>query len=344
MTGESRNREIVIAELPTGVLEARHYDLREGEMPGAGEGDLVVRNVLMSIDAANRAWMQGATYRGAVEAGDRMPTYALAEVVESGDERFAPGTVVATESVWADYARVPAAGAQPATRPPCRTAVPLSHALSLFGIAGKTAYHGLVGVGRPRAGETVVVSAAAGSVGMFAGQIARALGCRVVGIAGGPEKCAWVADTLGFDACVDYRDRGFSRALRGVCPGGIDVYFDNVGGPVLETVLFQMNERGRVVCCGAVSQYNESTPTGPRNLPGLVVVKRLRLEGFIVMDFAERDADAGHALACWLDAGRLRVVEDIVEGLENAPSALIGLLAGENRGKRMVRVGPDPEW
>jgi NADPH-dependent curcumin reductase CurA len=189
----------------------------------------------------------------------------------------------------------------------------------------------------------VLVSAAAGSVGGYVGQIAKALGCRVVGIAGGAEKCAWVVDTLGFDACVDYRDAGFFKALKAACPAGVDVYFDNVGGLVLEAALFAMNERGRVVCCGAISQYdNAAEAVGPRNLPGLVVVKRLRMEGFIVMDFAHQDATALRALQHWVTAGQIQVFEDIVEGLENAPDALIGLLKGDNRGKRMVRVGADP--
>jgi len=186
------------------------------------------------------------------------------------------------------------------------------------------------------------VSAAAGSVGMYVGQIAKALGCRAVGIAGGAEKCKWVTEELGFDACVDYRGGNLFKDLKGACPDGIDVYFDNVGGEILETALFQMNEKGRVVCCGAVSQYDGDAPSGPRNLPGLVVVKRLRMEGFIVMDFARQDAQAQKDLTEWLKAGKIKVVEDIVEGLENAPSALIGLLAGNNRGKRMVRVAPDP--
>jgi len=218
----------------------------------------------------------------------------------------------------------------------------LSHLLSVFGIAGKTAFHGLITVGRPITGETILVSAAAGSVGGYVGQIGKALGCRVVGIAGGAEKCDWVVKELGFDACVDYRAPGLGKAIRAACPEGVDVYFDNVGGEVLESALFSMNERGRVVCCGAISQYDSGQPTGPRNLPGLVVVKRLRMEGFIVMDFARDDATAVRALQTWLANGQIKVTEDIVEGLENAPAALIGLLAGDNKGKRMVRVGPDP--
>ena len=174
------------------------------------------------------------------------------------------------------------------------------------------------------------------------GQIGKALGCRVVGIAGGPAKCAYVTKELGFDDCIDYRAGGMFKALRAACPDGIDVYFDNVGGEILELVLGLMNERGRVVCCGAISQYDTDAPTGPRNLPGVVVVKRLRMEGFIVMDFARDDAKAVRALQTWVAAGQIKVTEDIVDGLEKAPAALIGLLAGDNTGKRMVRVGPDP--
>jgi hypothetical protein len=281
--------------------------------------------------------MQGPTYRKAVKAGDIMHAYCIGEVVESKSEALATGDIVATEANWADYVTVKADHAE--KLPDYR---PLSHLISGFGIAGKTAYHGLISVGQPKAGNTVVVSAAGGSVGMYVGQIAKALGCRAVGIAGGAEKCAWVTDELGFDACVDYRGDNLFRELKAACPTGIDVYFDNVGGQILETVLFQMNIKSRVVCCGSVSQYNAETATGPRNLPGLVVVKRLRMEGFIYFDFADQDAKATTDLRNWVREGKIKIVDDIVDGLENAPAALIGLLAGDNRGKRMVRVAPDP--
>lgn len=330
------NREVIVTALPEGALTPQHFEMRDGAMPEAGEGQAVIRTILMSIDAANRAWMQGATYREPVLAGDAMHTFAIGEVVTSNDLRLTPGMIVAAEARWADYAVITARHAQI-----IGDHRPLSHHLSVLGVAGKTAYHGLVDVGRPNAGETVLVSAAAGSVGVYVGQIAKALGCRVVGIAGGPEKCAWVVDELGFDACVDYRASGFFKALRGACPDGVDIYFDNVGGKILETALFIMNEKGRVVCCGAVSQYDSAAPSGPRNLPGMVVVKRLRMEGFIVMDFARQSAEAEAKLGQWVSDGAIKVVDDVVEGLENAPAALIGLLAGENRGKRMVRVGGD---
>ncbi|WP_299731797.1 NADP-dependent oxidoreductase [uncultured Tateyamaria sp.] len=332
------NRQITLTALPQGALGPQHFELGEAPMPEPGEGDVLLRTILMSIDAANRSWMQGATYRDAVQAGDAMPTYAICEVINSRSPRLKAGDIVAAESIWADHVVRPAHKVQ--KLPPVR---PLTHLLSVYGIAGKTAFHGLLQIGKPLAGETIVVSAAAGSVGGYVGQIGKALGCRVVGIAGGAEKCSFVRDELGFDDCVDYRAGGLFKALRAACPDGVDVYFDNVGGAVLETVLGLMNERGRIACCGAISQYDTETPTGPRNLPGVVVVKRLRMEGFIVMDFARDDAKATRALQAWVQAGQIKVFEDVVDGLENAPSALIGLLNGDNKGKRMVRVGPDPQ-
>ena len=331
------NRQIIVAELPTGALTPANFALSEAPMPVPAEGEVLLRVILMSIDAANRSWMQGATYRAAVNAGDAMPTYAICEVVESNSPRLSVGDVVAAEATWSDFITI--AAHKVIKLPP----VPkLSHLMSVFGIAGKTAYHGLMSIGQPQPGETVLVSAAAGSVGGYVGQIAKSLGCRVVGIAGGQEKCDWVMEQFGFDACIDYRADGLFKAIRAVCPEGVDVYFDNVGGVILETALNLMNERGRIVCCGAISQYENTAPTGPRNLPGALVVKRLRMEGFIVMDFAHNDATAIRAMQGMMERGELKVTEDIVEGLENAPSALIGLLNGDNKGKRMVRVSADP--
>lgn len=331
------NTQIIVKTLPTGALETSHFEAVDAPMPSPGDGEVLLKVILMSIDAANRSWLQGATYRAAVKAGDAMPTYGICEVVESNSSRIAVGDIVACEAVWAEYITAPAHKVLKMPK-----VDQLSNLISVYGIAGKTAYHGLLSVGQPVAGETVLVSAAAGSVGGYVGQIAKAIGCRVVGVAGGSEKCAWVVDELGFDACLDYRDAGFSKALRKACPDGVDVYFDNVGGQVLESTLFSMNDRGRVVCCGAISQYDGDAPSGPRNLPGMVVVKRLRMEGFIVTDFAKDDAKAVRALQHWVSTGQIKVFEDVVDGLENAPSALIGLLAGDNKGKRMVRVAPDP--
>ena len=288
----------------------------------------------ISLDAANRAWMHGATYRSAVEANTVMAGGGIAEVVQSKSPSLAPGDIVFGDTGWQDYAAV---AAKHLTKMPKME--PLTHLLSIYGIAGLTAYFGLLEIGKPKSGETVVVSAAAGSVGSIVGQIAKIKGCHVVGIAGGKDKCQWLTAELGFDAAVDYKDGAVFKALRAAAPKGIDVYFDNVGGDILEACLPQMNNYGRIACCGAVSQY-DGVPSahGPRGVPGLIVVKRLVMQGFIVMDFMkERD----HALADlqgWVAARKLKVQEDVISGLENTPKALIGLLAGENRGKRIVRL------
>ncbi|NNE51785.1 MAG: NADP-dependent oxidoreductase [Sulfitobacter sp.] len=332
-----QNRQIIIDTLPTGTLKTDHYRMMETDMPQPAEGEVLLRVILMSIDAANRSWMKGATYRTAVNAGDPMPTYAICEVVESHSSSLTKGEIVAAEATWSDYITAPARTCQKLPK-----VAQLSHLMSVYGIAGKTAFHGLISIGEPMPGETVLVSAAAGSVGGYVGQIAKAMGCRVVGIAGGSEKCKWVQEEFGFDACIDYRAPKLSKALAQACPDGVDIYFDNVGGKILESSLNFMNERGRVVCCGAISQYDTDDVMGPRNLPGIVVVKRLKMQGFIVMDFAHNDAKCLRAMKHWVANGQIKVAEDIVEGLENAPQALIGLLNGDNKGKRMVRVSLDP--
>jgi hypothetical protein len=327
------NTQIVLRTIPEGKLEESHFETRRAPLPQPGAGEVLVRNRLISQDAANRAWMRGATYRQAIKAGDVMHAYTIGEVVESRDPALATGDLVIGEGGWQEYYAAPARKVHKLPR-----IEPMTHLLSLLGVAGKTAYHGLVNVGRPVAGETVVVSAAAGSVGVFVGQIAKALGCRAVGIAGGADKCRWLVEELGFDAAVDYKAGHLREVLAQACPKGVDVYFDNTGGPILETVLFQMNNRGRIVCCGAVSQYDEKEMQSPRGLPGLVVVRRLRMEGFIVTDFPAQDAQADRDLLRWAAEGKVKVVEDIIDGLENAPRGLIGLLAGENRGKRIIRL------
>jgi NADPH-dependent curcumin reductase CurA len=331
------NTQIVLVERPTGKLQESHFEVRQGPMPVPGDAQVLVRTILLSQDAANRAWMQGPTYRDAVNPGDVMHGYALCEVVESNAPDHQPGDLVLGEAGWQQFAALDARAVQRAAK-----VRPLTHLLSVMGIAGKTAYHGLLNVAGIDAGETLVVSAAAGSVGSLVGQIGKIRGARVVGVAGGPEKCAWVVDELGFDACIDYKGEAVPAALGQHCPGGVDVYFDNVGGEVLQAALFAMKQRGRIACCGAVSMYDGGPLTGPIGIPGLLVVKRVRMEGFIVMDFADRDADAERDLTAWVADGRLKVIEDVIDGLENAPRGLIGLLAGENRGKRIIRVGPDP--
>jgi NADPH-dependent curcumin reductase CurA len=259
---------------------------------------------------------------------------SIAEVVSSKDPSLAPGDIVFGDTGWQDFAAVPAKHLNKMPK-----VEPMTHLLSVYGIAGLTAYFGLLDIGKPKAGETVVVSAAAGSVGSIVGQIAKIKGCRVIGIAGGKDKCDWLVNTLGFDAAVDYKDGAVFKALRAAAPKGIDVYFDNVGGEILEACIALMNNRGRIACCGAISQY-DGVPSahGPRGVPGLIVVKRLVMQGFIVMDFMDRRHEALNDLQSWVAAGKLKVQEDVINGLENTPKALIGLLAGENRGKRMVKL------
>ena len=328
------NRQILLAETPQGKLEKSHFQLRDGAVPTAGEGELLLKTRIVSLDAANRAWMQGATYRSAVESGTVMAGGAIAEVVQSSVVDFKPGDLVFADTGWQEYAAVPAKTAQK-----LEPREPMSYLLSVYGIAGLTAYFGLLKIGDPKPGETVAVSAAAGSVGSIVGQIAKIKGCKVVGIAGGKDKCKLLTDELGFDAAVDYKAEPVHKALKAVAPDGIDVYFDNVGGDILEAALFRMNQNGRIACCGAVSQYDGAPPAhGPRGVPGLIVTKRLKMQGFIVSDFFDEREKALKELEGWVQDGSLKVKEDILDGLDSLPEALIGLLAGENVGKRMVRV------
>jgi NADPH-dependent curcumin reductase CurA len=334
------NRQIVLDRLPQGdKLGPEHFRLTESTAPTPGEGEVLLRTRYISLDAANRAWMQGATYRSALEGGQVMAGGALAEVVESNVSHLKPGDTIFADTGWQDYAVLPGKRLEKLPTANLAEGEPMTHLMSVYGIAGLTAYFGLLECGQPKAGETVVVSAAAGSVGSIVGQIAKIKGCRVVGIAGGAEKGRWLVDELGFDAAVDYKSPDFKRLLRAEVPDGVDVYFDNTGGAVFEAVLFAMKNFGRIACCGALSQYDGAPPPhGPRGIPGLIVTKRLTLRGFVVMDFDDQRDAALKDLQGWVADGRLKVQEDIIDGLENTPAALIGLLNGENRGKRMVKV------
>jgi NADPH-dependent curcumin reductase CurA len=330
----SVNRQVLLVEKPSGKLGPEHFKLTNGAMPEPKDGEALVKVRYISLDAANRAWMHGATYRSAIEANSVMAGGGVAEVVASKTPALTPGDLVWGDTGWQEYAAMPG---KALTKLPKME--PMTHLLSVYGVAGLTAYFGLLEIGKPKAGETVVVSAAAGSVGSIVGQIAKIKGCHVVGIAGGKDKCHWLTGELGFNAAVDYKDGATFKALRAAAPKGIDVYFDNVGGDILEACLPQMNNYGRIACCGAVSQY-DGVPSahGPRGVPGLIVVKRLIMQGFIVMDFMKDSGKALAELQSWVASGKLKVQEDVIDGIENTPKALIGLLAGENRGKRMVKV------
>ncbi|HEJ8055591.1 TPA: NADP-dependent oxidoreductase [Serratia marcescens] len=329
-----QNRQIILGKLPQGKLTVDCFQTRETPMPIPGPGEVLLRTLYVPLDAASRAWMQGVTYRSGLQPGDIMAATTLAEVVTSRSPLLAAGDIVLAETGWQTFTALPAAEAlkQP-------DIVPHTHLLSVYGVPGLTAYFGLLECGRPKAGETVVISAAAGAVGMFAGQIAQLHGCRTVGIAGGAAKTALLTDRLGFDAAIDYKAGNLHDGLRRSCPNGIDVLFDNVGGDILAACLPHMAKQGRIVCCGAVSQYDTaSPPAAPAGIPGLLIVNSLTMRGFLLADFLHRQEQALTALTAWVAEKKLAVIEDLIAGFELLPAALVGLLAGENTGKRIVQV------
>ncbi|HGE6660390.1 TPA: NADP-dependent oxidoreductase [Serratia marcescens] len=329
-----KNRQIILGKIPQGKLTVDCFQTREAPMPIPGPEEVLLRTLYVPLDAASRAWMQGVTYRSGLQVGDIMAATTLAEVVESRSPLLAAGDIVLAETGWQTFTALPAAEAlkQP-------NIVPHTHLLSVYGVPGLTAYFGLLKCGRPKAGETVVVSAAAGAVGMFAGQIARLRGCRTVGIAGGAAKTALLTDRLGFDAAIDYKAENLHDALRRSCPDGIDVLFDNVGGDILAACVPHMAKQGRIVCCGAVSQYDTaSPPAAPAGIPGLLIVNSLTMQGFLLADFLQQQEQALAALTAWVTEEKLVVIEDLITGFEQLPAALVGLLAGENIGKRIVQL------
>ena len=327
--------QIHLVAKPKGKLLAANFEAKKAPVPQAGASEVLVRTLILSVDAANRAWMQGATYRQGVEEGDVMHAYGLGRVAQSNSPKWRVGQLVLGELGWREYAAMQADQLLPAV-----DQENLSYNLSVFGIAGLTAWHGIVDIGRASAGKKVLISAAAGSVGSLAAQIAKNMGCEVAGIAGGPQKCGWLKEELGIDA-IDYKAEDLNKAIAQKFPKGIDIYFDNVGGPVLQTALFHMAQNSSIVCCGAVSQYDIEAPGSLIGIPGLLVVNRVRMEGFIFSDFAASHGPAIEQLRTWLNAGSLVVKEDVKAGLKSAPDALIGLLGGDNIGKRLVKVA-DP--
>jgi NADPH-dependent curcumin reductase CurA len=328
------NRQWIYARKPNGQIGAGNFDLKEAPVPKAAEGEVVVRATMLQFDAASRAWMQGQTYRSQLNPGDVMAGRGLGEVIESRADGFAAGDLVMGDIGWQTHAALPARQVQKLDK----SVAPELH-LSIYGIAGLTAYFGLLDVGRPRPGETVLVSAAAGAVGVIVGQIAKLMGCRAVGTVSDEAKCNWLVDEIGYDAAVNYRTGNLHANLKAACPRGIDVYFDNTGGDVLGAALSRMNMWGRVACCGAVANYDTATPSpGPAGVPGFLVTKRIRMEGFVVMDFFNRQREALLQLKSWVDEGKLKPVVDIVEGFEKMPETLVGMFAGKNRGKLLMRI------
>ena len=329
------NRQFRLTARPIGLPKPSDFTLSEEPVGEPADGELLVEVLYISLDPAMRGWMSDArSYLPPVGLGEVMRAGGVGRVLASKSRAFAPGDHVVGMFGVQTHALSDGRGVYRVDP----EAAPLPVFLGALGMPGLTAYFGLLDVGRATAGDTVVVSAAAGAVGAVAGQIARAIGCRVVGIAGGPAKCGYIVDTLGFDAAIDYKAEDVRRALRERCPEGIDVYFDNVGGEILDAALTRLARGARVVICGAISQYNATAPMrGPSNYMALLV-QRASMTGFLVFDYAARYGEAIRQLAEWRTAGKLKSREDVVEGLERFPEALLKLFTGENFGKLLLKV------
>lgn len=332
----SINRRWLLAQRPDGMLRDSNFRFIEEPVGEPGPGEVLVRVQLLSCDPTQRPWLQFDTYMPAVAIGEVVRSAGAGRVVASRHPGFAEGDTVAGLLGWQDFAVVaPDSPFSLAKLPP---GIPLERALGVLGLTGITAYFGLLDIGRPRAGETVVVSGAAGATGSVVGQIAKIKGCRAIGIAGGREKCRWLTEVAGFDSAVDYKNENVAERLKAVCPQGIDIFFDNVGGDILDAALASLAMHGRVVLCGAISGYNDVDHiAGPKNYLNLLG-RRGRMEGFIVLDFLDRQQEAVAALAGWVAEGRIKSEVDVQHGLENAPATLRRLFEGRNLGKQLLRV------
>jgi NADPH-dependent curcumin reductase CurA len=337
------NRRWVVADRPLG-RELRDGDFRLEHAPVSqpGDGEVLVKTLYLSFDPAQKSWIENvATYRGATQIGDVMPGSGVARVIESRDPGFAPGDVVHGSIGWEEY---PTRPGHSLTR--VAEGVPATASVGVLGSTGKTAYLGLTHIGKPKPGDTLVVSGAAGATGSVVGQIGRIAGCRVVGVAGGPEKCAWLVDELGFDAAIDYKDGKLRARLRECCPRGIDVFWDNVGGDVLNDCLARLAVGARVVICGGISRYNADPrnpaqmPPGPRNYFN-VVFTGATIQGFLMSHFTDDYPIAEARLLEWVKSGAIRYREDVQTGFENAPAALNRLFAGQNFGKQLLQIADD---
>ena len=329
------NRRIVLASRPDAYPEPRHFRLEEVPTPKPAEGEALVEVEWLSLDPYMRGRMRlGPSYAAPVEIGGVMTGGVVGTVVESRTPEVAVGDIVEGSLGWQEYA-VARPGQLRKVDPEL---APISTAIGVLGMPGMTAYFGFLEVASPEVGDTVVVSAASGAVGQVVGQIAKIMGCRVVGTAGSDDKIDFIVNELGFDAGINYKTENVEAALARECPDGIDVYFDNVGGPVTDAVLQLLNVHGRVSVCGQISQYNLPEPElAPRNM-GLLIQKQAKMEGFLVFNFAHKHDHARQRMAEWIRSGQLKYKEDVVEGLENAPQAFIGMMKGENFGKLLIRV------
>ena len=338
-TSTLNNQQYRLAARPIGMPKPSDWQFTSEPVREIVDGEIVVETLYLSLDPAMRGWMNDAkSYIRPVAIDEVMRAGGIGKVIASKSPRFAPGDFVSgglgVQRYWAGLADDKTAAfykVDPAV-------APLPKFLNALGMPGMTAYFGLLEVGQPKAGETVVVSGAAGAVGQTVGQVAKHMGCRVVGIAGGPEKCAFVVNELGFDACIDYKNGSVKDGLKEHCPKGVDVYFDNVGGDILDTVLTRINFKARIVICGAISQYNNTTPVkGPANYLSLLV-NRARMEGIVVFDYADRYHKGVEAMAKWMQDGSFKTREDIVIGLEKFPETLLMLFEGGNFGKLILQV------
>jgi NADPH-dependent curcumin reductase CurA len=326
------NPRWLLASRPLGPVSEANFRLEQAPIPKPGDGEVLVRNLWLSLDPYMRGRMSDAkSYAKGVDIGEVMVGQTIGEVVESRHPSLRMGDMVLTQLGWQLYGTTREATKVDKSR------APLSYYLGLIGMPGMTAYFGLKEIGQPKTGETVVVSAASGAVGSVVGQLAKLWGCRAVGIAGGREKCDYVKNELGFDACLDYKAGALREPMKEACPKGIDVYFDNVGGEIFDLALTRMNLFGRIVVCGTISDYNSTEPYRVKNMRA-VLVNRLRLQGMIVYDWKDRYGEALKALGGYFAEGKLKYRESIVQGLENAPRGLIDLLNGKNFGKQLVKL------
>lgn len=336
-----RNRQVLLKARPSGIPQAEHFEIVEAPVGEPGEGQIVVRNHYLSVEPAMRGWVSSVgNYSEPVPIGGVMRAFAVGRVTASRSPAYAVGDIVTGLLGWQELALVDASSVQ---RRVDDRDLPMSTALGVLGLNGLTAYFGLLDVGRPRAGETVVVSTAAGSVGSCVGQIAKIMGCRTVGIAGGPNKTALCRNEFGYDEAIDYRAGKLEADLAQACPQGIDVYFDNTAGAISDAVLAHLRVGARVIICGtaSIASWNPA-PSGPR-VERHLLVKRARMQGLLIFDYADRYAEGLRPLSEWVRAGSIRYREDILEGIEHAPGAIAGLYRGENLGKRLIRLAADAE-
>ena len=334
------NQQWVLRHRPEGEIKQGDLDYVASPVRDLNDGEILIRNVYLSLDPTNRIWMSDQDqYMPPVEIGSPMRGGTVGVVEASMSSRYKPGDVVAGGMNWESYTIVHEQLARPAGAP---AGLPLSAIMSVLGATGLTAFFGMTDIGQPKAGETVVVSAAAGAVGSVAGQIAKIAGARVIGIAGGAKKCAWLTDDLGFDGAIDYKNEDVGAALDRLCPNGVDVNFENVGGPIMQAVVERMNTFGRMPLCGLISGYNREGPElGPKDF-GRVLMRRLTIKGFIIIDYFPRAAEGLAALGGWVAEGKIKWKDHIVDGLENALDALGRLFTGDHDGKLLVRISPEP--